>query len=172
MIDVDAVLPALAALRGQEVGVSAWKQIDQEQIDQFTALVGDGGPIHNDPEEAARIAPFGGTIVQGFMLLACLTGFAKNLHLPQDGVVFRLNYGFDRVRLIAPVPVDSRVRGRFKMKDLVARGGSAALMTFGATVEIEGSETPALVADWLAYLQLGPESADTGTESAGPGTES
>lgn len=169
-LDVEAALPTLAALRGQEVGTSDWKQIDQSEIDQFTALVGDGGPIHNDPEGAARIAPFGGTIVQGFMLLACLTGFAKNLNLPQDGVVFRLNYGFDRVRLIAPVPVGSRVRGRFKMKDLVARGGSAALMTLDAVIEIEGSETPALVADWLAYLQLGAESAET--ESAGTGMES
>ncbi len=171
MLDIDAALPTLAAMRGQEVGVSDWKQIDQSEIDQFTALVGDGGPIHNDPQEAARIAPFGGTIVQGFMLLACLTGFAKNLHLPQDGVVFRLNYGFDRVRLIAPVPVDSRVRGRFKMKDLVARGETAALMTFDATIEIEGSETPALVADWLAYLQLGPgstQSSSSGEQTTGP----
>ena len=154
--DIDAALPGLAALRGQEIGVSDWKLIDQSAIDQFSALTGDAGPIHNDPEEAARIAPFGGTIVQGFMLLGCLTGFAKNLEIPQDGVAFRLNYGFDRVRIIAPVPVDSRVRGRFTMRDIVARGEEAALMTLEAIVEIEGVDTPALVADWLAYLQLDP----------------
>lgn len=154
--DVDAALPALAALRGRGVGVSDWKLIDQANIDQFTELTGDGGPIHNDPREAARIAPFGGTIVQGFMLLSLLTGFAKNLDLPQNGVAFRLNYGFDRVRIIAPVPVGSRVRGAFRVRDIVPRGPDAAVLTMEATVEIEGSDRPAVVADWLAYLQLEP----------------
>jgi acyl dehydratase len=157
--DVAALLPGLSALRGREVGVSDWKLIDQSAIDGFTALTGDGGPIHNDPDEAARIAPYGGTIVQGFMLLSCLTGFAKNLRLPRDNVVFRLNYGFDRVRIIAPVPVDSRVRGRFHLRDIVARGDTAALMTLDAVVEIEGSEKPAVVAEWLAFLQLADEAA-------------
>jgi acyl dehydratase len=157
--DVDAALPGLAALRGEELGVSGWKLIDQSTIDGFSAITGDAGPIHNDPDEAARIAPFGGTIVQGFMLLGCLTGFAKNLCLPQDGVAFRLNYGFDRVRIITPVPVDSRVRGRFALRDIIARGEGAALMTIEAVVEIEGGDTPALVADWLTYLQLDPPRA-------------
>ena len=154
---IDVLLPGLAALRGTELGVSDWKRIDQTAIDGFSALTGDAGPIHNDPREAARIAPFGGTIVQGFMLLGCLTGFAKTLRLPQDGVAFRLNYGFDRVRIIAPVPVDSRIRGRFTLRDLVARGEGAALATFEAVIEIEGGDTPALVADWLTYLRLDPE---------------
>ena len=153
--DIAELLPGLAALRGQEIGVSPWKLVDQDSIDQFSALTGYAGPIHNDPDEAARIAPFGGTIVQGFMMLSFLTGFAKSIKLPQDGVIFRLNYGFDRVRIIAPVPVDSRVRGRFKLKDLTARGDSAAVMTMAAVVEVEGSEAPAIVADWLGYLQLG-----------------
>lgn len=153
-VDIDAVLPELAALRGQEIGVSEWKLIDQAAIDQFSALTGDAGPIHNDPETAGEIAPFGGTIVQGFMMLSCLTGFAKSLRLPPDGASFRLNYGFDRVRIIAPVPVDSRIRGQFKLKDLIARGDGALMIT-EAVVEVEGSDKPALVADWLAYLQLG-----------------
>ena len=157
-LDITARLPELVALSGHDVGVSDWKLIDQAMIDRFTELTGDGGPIHNDPVEAARIAPFGGTIVQGFMLLSHLTGFAKNLDLPQSGVAFRLNYGFDKVRIIAPVPVDSRVRGRFRVRDLVPRGPDAAVLTMEATIEIEGAERPALVADWLAYLQL---AADT-----------
>lgn len=123
-------------------------------IDGFAALTGDDGPIHTDPEEAARIAPFGGTIVQGFMMLSHLTGFAKSLSLPQDNVAFRLNYGFDRVRIITPVPVDSRIRGRFTIARLEDRGPSAALLTLEARVELEGSDTPAVIADWLAYLQL------------------
>ncbi len=152
--NISLLLPGLAALRGQELGVSPWKHVDQDAIDQFSALTGDAGPIHNDPEEAARIAPFGGTIVQGFMMLSFLTGFAKSIKLPQDGVIFRLNYGFDRVRILSPVPVGSSVRGRFELRDLVTKGENAALMTMAATVEVQGSETPALVADWLGYLQL------------------
>ena len=133
-------LPALTALVGTEVGVSDWKLIDQEMIDAFAALTGDDGPIHTDPEEAARIAPFGGTIVQGFMLLSHLTGFAKSLRIPQDGIAFRLNYGFDRVRIITPVPVGSRIRGRFRVAGLDDRGPDAALLTFEAQVELEGSD--------------------------------
>jgi acyl dehydratase len=159
-IDIASVLPELTASRGHDIGVSDWKLIDQSAIDRFTELTGDGGPIHNDPEEARRIAPFGGTIVQGFMMLSLLTGFAKSISLPQEGVAFRLNYGFDRVRIITPVPVNSRVRGRFRMSDIVARGETAAIMTLEAVVELEDSETPAVVADWLAYLQL-----DTGEGS-------
>ncbi len=154
--DIAARLPGLAALKGREIGVSDWKEIDQTAIDAFSALTGDAGPIHNDPEEAAAISPFGGTIVQGFFMLSCLTGFAKSLRLPQEGVAFRLNYGFDRVRLIAPVPTGSRIRGRFTLGDISARGDNAALMTMHATVEAEGLDTPAVVADWLAYLQLTP----------------
>jgi len=153
-VDIDARLPALAALRGKDLGASDWKLITQEDIDGFTALTGDGGTIHNDPPLAAEIAPFGGTIVQGFYMLSCLSGFAKGLELPQDGVIFRLNYGFDKVRIIAPVPVGSRIRGRFKLREIVNRGEAAAVMTMEATVEIEGSERPALIAEWLAYFQL------------------
>lgn len=149
-----ARLHRLAALIGSDVGVSAWKTIDQELIDTFAAMTGDDGPIHTDPVEAKRVAPFGGTIVQGFMLLSHLTGFAKSLDLPQDGVAFRLNYGFDRVRIISPVPVDSRIRGRFTLASLEDKAPDAALLTLNAQVEVEGASRPAVVADWLAYLQL------------------
>jgi acyl dehydratase len=156
-VSIETLLPDIAALRGQDIGISDWKLIDQQAIDKFTALTGDGGPIHNDPDEARRVAPFGGTIVQGFMMLSCLTGFAKAIELPQAGVAFRLNYGFDRVRIIAPVPVDSRIRGRFHLRDIVMKSDTAALMTLEATVEVEGSDSPAIVAEWLTYLQLGTE---------------
>ena len=155
-LDIARLLPELFALRGQEVGVSDWKLIDQNSIDQFSELTGDAGPIHNDPELSRQIAPFGGTIVQGFMMLSCLTGFAKGLRLPQKAVSYRLNYGFDKVRIINPVPVDSRIRGRFHLRNLEPRGESGALMTLEVVVEVEGTKEPALVAEWLAYLQLSP----------------
>ena len=149
-----ARLHRLAALIGTDVGVSDWKLIDQELIDGFAAMTGDDGPIHTDPEEAKRVAPFGGTIVQGFMMLSHLTGFAKSLDLPQDNVAFRLNYGFDRVRIITPVPVNSRIRGRFTVDGLEDKADNAALLTLKAQVEVDGYDQPAIVADWLAYLQL------------------
>ena len=158
--DITHLLPELFALRGQEVGVSDWKLIDQNSIDQFSELTGDAGPIHNDPELSRQIAPFGGTIVQGFLMLSCLTGFAKGLHLPQKAVAYRLNYGFDKVRIINPVPVDSRIRGRFHMHNLEPRGESGALMTLEVVVEVEGTKEPALVAEWLAYLQLSPPTSE------------
>ena len=157
--DITNSLPELFALCGREVGVSNWKLIDQNSIDQFSMLTGDSGPIHNDPELSRQIAPFGGTIVQGFLMLSCLTGFAKSLHLPQEAVVFRLNYGFDKVRIITPVLVGSRIRGRFHMRNLEARGESGALMTLKVVVEVEGTKDPALIADWLAYLQLSPSAS-------------
>ena len=149
-------LHRLAALVGTEVGVSDWKQITQDDIDRFAELTGDDGPIHTDPARANEVAPFGGTIVQGFMMLSHLTGFAKSLDLPQDGVAFRLNYGFDRVRILTPVLVGSRIRGRFTVERLEDRNDTAALLTLAAEVEIEGVERPAVVADWLAWLQLEP----------------
>jgi acyl dehydratase len=147
--------------------VSDWKLIDQSHIDGFAALTGDDGAIHTDPEEAARMAPFGGTIAQGFMLLSHLTGFAKSLSLPQDGVAFRLNYGFDRVRIITPVPVGSRIRGRFTVAGIEDRGPDAALLRLKAKVELENSDTPAVAADWLAYLQLTKETEPGPTDPEG-----
>ena len=152
-------LPDLAALLDTDVGVSGWKHIDQDAIDAFAALTGDDGPIHTDPARAAEIAPFGGTIVQGFLMLSHLTGFAKSLRLPDKGVIFRLNYGFDRVRIITPVPVDSSIRGRFTVAGLTDRGDNGALLTLRAEVEVEGLDRPAVVADWLAFLQLGAADA-------------
>ena len=156
-INIATALPELHSLRGKKIGVSDWKRIDQSDIDQFSELTGDAGPIHNDPETAAKIAPFGGTIVQGFLMLSCLTGFAKNLRIPQADVAFRLNYGFDRVRIITPVPVGSRIRGCFEMTELSARGENAVLMTLGVVVEVEGQTKPAIAADWLTYFQFTPK---------------
>ena len=152
--DIAHLLPELFSLLGQEIGVSDWKLIDQKSIDQFSELTGDAGPIHNDPELSLQIAPFGGTIVQGFMLLSCLTGLAKSLHLPQDKVAYRLNYGFDKVRIIKPVPVNSRIRARFHLKKLQTRGENGALMNLEVMMEVEGTKEPAIVADWLAFLKL------------------
>ena len=88
------------------------------------------------------------------MMLSHLTGFAKSLKIPDRGVAFRLNYGFDRVRIITPVPTGSRIRGRFSVAGLEDRGPDSALLTLKAEVEMEGADKPAVIADWLAYLQM------------------
>jgi acyl dehydratase len=90
------------------------------------------------------------------MLLSCLTGLAKSLHLPQDNIAYRLNYGFDKVRIIKPVPVNSRIRARFHLKNLQTRGENSALMNLEVIMEVEGTKEPAIVADWLAFLKLSP----------------
>ncbi len=159
MTDVLERLHELRDLIGSEVGVSDWKTIDQETVDAFARLTGDDGPIHTDPAEAAAVAPFGGTILQGFLMLSHFTGFAKSLRIPAPDVAFRLNYGFDRVRIITPVPTGSRIRGRFTVAGLETRGPAAALVTFGASIESDTSERPAVVAEWLAFLQLTEEAA-------------
>ncbi len=153
-------LPALVNLIGTEIGLSAWKLIDQSMVDAASELTGDAGPIHDDPIEAALIAPFGGTIVQGFLMLSHLTGFAKSVAVPDQGVIYRLNYGFDRVRFITPVPTGTRIRGRFALATLAAKGADGALLTMKATIEAEGIDQPAVVADWLAYLALEPVAAE------------
>ena len=152
-------LPDLADLAGTDVGVSDWKLINQAAVDGFAAITGDDGPIHTDPVKATQIAPFGGTIVQGFLMLSHLTGFAKALQLPDQGVLFRLNYGFDRVRIVTPVPVGSLIRGRFTVTSIENRGPNAALLTLRANVEVDGLDRPAVIADWLAYLQLAEPAA-------------
>ena len=134
-------LADLAALVGPDVGISDWKTIDQEMIDRFAALTGDDGPIHTDPEEAMRVAPFGGTIVQGFMMMSHLTGFAKSLRIPQTGVAFRLNYGFDRVRIITPVPVGSRIRGRFTIDQTKKPPIKDQWVSLGNLMLAKGKET-------------------------------
>lgn len=145
---------ALRAHIGQDLGHSHWVTIDQAKIDAFADLVGDTGWIHTDPERAARETPFGGTIVQGFMLLSHFTQFAKSLELPVSDVAYRMNYGFDRIRVIRPVPVNSRIRGRFQLKDVRDKGDDAIVATLETHVEIDGQPEPAVVAEWLTYIRF------------------
>lgn len=140
---------------GKDVGTSPWISIDQTKIDAHADTTGDDSWIHLDPDRAAAETPFGGTIVQGFMVLSHLTEMAKALTLPTDGVAYSLNYGFDRVRIVQPVPVDSRIRGHFELKKVEAKGHHGVLAYLDVSIEIEGDDiAPAVVAEWLAYMRL------------------
>ena len=144
----------LTALIGTEVGVSRWFEIDQARIDAFAEVTEDRQFIHVDPE-AARATPFGGTIAHGFLTLSLASAMSYDAVAPLDGVVMGVNYGFDRLRFLAPVPAGSRVRGRFRLLSAEDKGGGRWLLKHELTVEIEGGDKPALIAEWLGMQVVG-----------------
>jgi acyl dehydratase len=149
-----STLDALAALVGSEIGVSAWQRIDQSMIDAVANVTGDHHFIHVDPVRAAEVLPSGGTIAHGFFTLALLSNMGYQVCPTIEGVRFPLNYGFNRMRFVAPVPVGSRVRGRFVLKALDVIDASQRQIIYDASVEIEGGRKPALVAEWLTRVVL------------------
>ena len=140
---------SLKARIGQQVGVSDWCTVDQDMIDRFADLTDDHQWIHVD-RVAAAAAPFGGTIAHGFLVLSLLAKLASSVDLMLDGATMGMNYGFDKIRMTHPVRSGSRIRGRFVLKDFVERGRGQWLSTLGVTVEVEGADRPAIVADWLS----------------------
>lgn len=144
----------LQSLIGQEVGVSRWITVDQARIDAFARITEDEQFIHVDPERA-RATPFGGTIAHGFLTLSLASAMSYDAVAPLEGVVMGVNYGFDKLRFLAPVPAGSRVRGRFKLLSADDKGGGRWLLKHELTVEIEGAEKPALIAEWLGMQMVG-----------------
>jgi acyl dehydratase len=138
----------LQSLIGTEVGVSRWIEVDQARIDAFAKITEDEQFIHVDPE-AAKATPFGGTIAHGFLTLSLASAMSYDAVAPLEGVVMGVNYGFDKLRFLAPVPAGSKVRGRFKLLSAEDKGGGRWLLKHELTVEIDGAEKPALIAEWL-----------------------
>ena len=138
----------IEALIGKEIGVSDWVAVDQDRIDQFADVTEDHQFIHVDPE-AAKKTPFGTTVAHGFLTLSLLSKFATGNTLTVEGVKMGVNYGFEKVRFVAPVKCDSRVRGRFTLMDAKQRIPGQWSLKYAAKVEIEGEEKPALLAEWL-----------------------
>lgn len=144
-------LPDYRAAIGSEIGRSDWVVIDQPMIDGFAALTGDNQYIHIDPVRA-RETPLGGTVAHGFLTLAIIGGLAPKIISPIEGTRIGYNYGFNRVRLMTPVPSGSRIRAVFVVKGAEQRAPGQVTLTFGVTVEIEGRSKPALVAEWLTLM--------------------
>ena len=144
----------LQSLIGTEVGVSSWIEIDQARIDAFAEVTNDHQFIHVNPE-LAKQTPFGTTIAHGFLTLSLASGMSYEAVAPLEGVVMGVNYGFDKLRFLAPVPVNSKVRGRFKLLSAEDKGGGRWLIKHELTVEIEGSDKPALIAEWLGMQMVG-----------------
>jgi acyl dehydratase len=137
------------ALVGTEVGVSNWITVDQEMIDTFAKTTHDEQWIHVDPERAAAETPFGGTIAHGFLTLSLASRFAYDCFSLMPGQVMGINYGMNKLRFLMPVRAGSKLRGRFTLVDVKARSATDLLRTNTLTLEIDGEETPALVAEWL-----------------------
>ena len=149
----DTTLDAYKAMVGKEIGVSRWFDIKQDRINQFADVTEDHQFIHVDPERAKQ-TPFGGTVAHGFLTVSLLAPMAFDAQPTIRHTAMVVNYGFDRIRLIAPVPAGSRIRGHFVLKEVVDRGPKEIMARTEVTVEIEGGGKPALVADWLGLTRF------------------
>ncbi|KZL18259.1 putative enoyl-CoA hydratase 1 [Pseudovibrio axinellae] len=142
-------LEQLEAKVGQEVGLSDWLVVDQEMISTFGKLTFDEQFIHMDPERAKTETPFGGTIAHGFLTLSLASKFGLETLPDLEGRTMGINYGFDKIRFLHPVVSGKRIRGRFTLESLTRKGEGQVLQELGVSIEIEGVESPALVAKWL-----------------------
>ena len=134
---------------GRELGVSSWIRMDQQRIAEFAHCTGDDQWIHIDVERAAREGPFGSTIAHGYLTLAIVGPSSLEVWIRPAGIETALNYGIDRVRFMAPVPSNSRVRNRIKLLAVEPKSNGRILITTENLVEIEGHEKPALIANTL-----------------------
>lgn len=150
----------LKTLVGSRIGTSDWVEVGQDRIDAFANATIDHEPIHVDPVAAAEL-PFGQTIAHGFLTLSLLAPFYHTGYPTIDRRTYGLNYGLNKVRFLAPVKSGKRVRGHFKLLDMVEREPNRYQLTSEVSVEIEGEEKPALVAEWLTFVEIEPEAIAT-----------
>ena len=138
----------LGDLIGTVIGQSDWVEIDQERVNVFADVTEDHQFIHIDPERAKQ-TPFGGPIAHGFLTLSLLSKFAEGAALKINGANMGVNYGLNSVRFLSPVAVGKKVRGAFTLKDAIEKKPGQFLLAYEVSVEIDGVDKPALVAEWL-----------------------
>ena len=138
---------------GTQVGVSEWITIDQKRIVEFADVTEDRQFIHVDPN-AAKETMFGGTVAHGFLSLSLLSRMAFDVMLVPDNLKMAVNYGFDSIRFLAPVPVGARIRGIFTLTNVEEKSLGQLLVHHNVMVDIDLTEKPALTADWLSLLIL------------------
>jgi acyl dehydratase len=136
----------LKARTGEVIGTSGWYLLDQDRIDRFADTTEDHQFIHVDPVAAAA-TPFGGTIAHGFLTLSMMAAMMAELDKPAARM--SVNYGFNKVRFLSPVKSGKRVRGHFKLLELDEKRPGQWQQTVEVTVEIEGEDKPALIAEWI-----------------------
>jgi acyl dehydratase len=148
----DLTLAGLGEKIGQELGVSDWVAIEQARIDAFASCTGDYQWIHVDVERAKRESPFGGPVAHGYLTLSMVAPLAMQIGVIPKDAAAGLNYGIDKVRFLTPVPAGTRVRLRVVLAGIEARDGGQVVMKTQNTLEVEGAQKPALVAETLALL--------------------
>ena|SRR5699024_1034752 len=142
-------LEQLQTLKGKPLGTSAWHELDQQRINAFADATEDWQFIHVDPDRALTETPFGGTIAHGQLTLSLLPAMTAEAVPPLADQTLFINYGFDKVRFLSPVPSGARVRGHFTLADVTPKPGNRVLLRYTIEVEIEHHDKPALVAEWL-----------------------
>ena len=142
----------LADFVDKEIGVSRWVPLDQATIDQFAACTGDRQWIHVDRDRARRESPYGDTIAYGFLTLSLVATLGIEVGIVPGDARAGLNYGLDKVRFMAPVKSGARVRNRVELMSAEGKGKGRTLIKTRNTLEIEGEEKPALIAETLVML--------------------
>ncbi|MGY4369972.1 acyl dehydratase [Bradyrhizobium sp. LB1.3] len=145
-------LDAYQAMVGKEIGVSSWHLVDQPRIDTYADVIEDHQFIHVDPERAKKETAFGTTIAHGFLTMSLLSIMSYEVMPVIAGTTMGVNYGFDKLRFISPVRSGKRVRGRFVLAEAKLRKANELQSRTNVTVEIEGEDKPALVAEWLGLI--------------------
>ena len=149
-IDIDfSDCSALQEAVGSSLGLSEWFEIPQSDIDAFGVLTQDRDAMHMDTDWAARNSPFGGTIAYGFQTISMMTAMVNDILPRGSREAYKVNYGFDHMRLMSPVHAGARIRGVAQLKSVRSRNENSHIITVAFTVEIDGKKKPAVVCDWL-----------------------
>jgi acyl dehydratase len=151
--EVDGI-EGMRAIVGQEQGPTEWRTISQADIDAFAELSGDHQWIHVDTERAKSESPYGTTIAHGNLTLATVDGFRGALMPRGDGFALGVNYGWNKIRFPAPVPVDSRIRGRAELVSVEEKGGGWFELVTRFTLDVEGSDKPCFVGDSVTRVMV------------------
>jgi acyl dehydratase len=136
---------------GRELGVTEWLTMDQDRIDKFADCTMDHQWIHVDKDAAAK-GPFGQTIAHGYLTVSLIPHFSENFAVIPEDTFMAVNYGMNRLRLINPVKSDAKIRDRIQLSDIAEKSGGRILVTTTHTIEIEGDEKPAMVAETLTMF--------------------
>ncbi len=156
--NAEKAVEKIQAMVGKEEGVGDWFEVTQARINAFADNTEDHQFIHVDPEKCAELSPYKVPIAHGFLTLSMLThldGSIKKDMSMFEGIMMGVNYGFDKVRFISPVPVGSKIRARSEILSATPKAGNTVQLKRKMTVEIEGQDKPACVAEWLTNLVYG-----------------
>jgi acyl dehydratase len=153
----DMTFEKMGGMVGESLGTSSWQIVTQEAVNEFANCTGDRQWIHIDVERAKNESPFGGPVAHGYLTLSLLSAMAMEIGVAPKGTAAALNYGLDKVRFLSPVLVGSKVRLHTKLVGFDRKDNGQYLMKTENSMEIEGADKPALLAESLAILVPGPD---------------